>query len=122
MDSETQLKALKVDLGITTDAYDDRLLSRLASAKERLTAEGINLDENSTADNDLIIMYAAWLWRDRATGSPMPRMLTVARNNRLFGQKARVSAADTATTAGDSDQDSSADDTTGSSDDAGAAP
>ena len=37
-------------------------------------------------------MYAAWLWRDRVTGAPMPRMLTVARNNRLFGQKAAEAA------------------------------
>jgi hypothetical protein len=35
-------------------------------------------------------MYAAWLWRDRVTGAPMPRMLVTARNNRLFGQKART--------------------------------
>ena len=110
MTAELQLKALKIDLGITTDAYDDRLTSRIVSAKERLTAEGITLDESSNADNDLILMYAAWLWRDRVEGSPMPRLLVIARNNRLFGEKARVSTADTVSESGTAGQDDTAED------------
>ena len=94
MDMEQLLSGLKIDLGIRADAYDQRLRDRLCEAQQRLTAEGITL-ENTTADRDLVIMYAAWHWRSRIDGAPMPRMLTVARNNRLFGQKARTEASAT---------------------------
>ena len=94
MDMEQLLSGLKIDLGIRADAYDQRLRDRLCEAQQRLTAEGITL-ENTQADRDLVIMYAAWLWRSRIDGAPMPRMLTVARNNRLFGQKARTEASAT---------------------------
>ena len=88
MDMTRLLAGLKTDLGIRSESYDDRLRDRLCEAQQSLSAQGIVL-EDTTADRDLVIMYAAWLWRDRVTGAPMPRMLTVARNNRLFGQKAR---------------------------------
>ena len=88
MDMEQLLSGLKIDLGIRADAYDQRLRDRLQEAQERLAAEGITL-EDTQADRDLVIMYAGWLWRSRIDGAPMPRMLVIARNNRLFGQKAR---------------------------------
>lgn len=91
MDMEQLLSGLKVDLGIRAGAYDGRLRDRLREAQERLAAEGITL-ENTAADRDLVIMYAGWLWRNRIDGAPMPRMLVIARNNRLFGQKARTEA------------------------------
>ena len=94
MDMQQLLSGLKIDLGIRAEAYDGRLRDRLCEAQQRLTAEGITL-ENTTADRDLVIMYAGWLWRSRIDGAPMPRMLTVARNNRLFGQKARTEASAT---------------------------
>ena len=89
MDMQLLLTALKTDLGIRSEAFDDRLLDRLCEAQTDLTAQGIVL-EDTTADRNLVIMYAAWLWRDRVTGAPMPRMLVTARNNKLFGQKARI--------------------------------
>ena len=89
MDMQLLLTALKTDLGIRSDAFDDRLADRLCEAQTDLTAQGTVL-EDTTADRDLVIMYAAWLWRDRVTGAPMPRMLVTARNNKLFGQKARI--------------------------------
>ena len=91
MDMEQLLSGLKIDLGIRSQVYDERLRDRLQEAQERLRAEGITL-EATTADRDLVIMYAAWLWRNRIDGAPMPRMLVIARNNRLFGQKARADA------------------------------
>ena len=94
MDMEQLLSGLKIDLRIRSQVYDERLRDRLQEAQERLAAEGITLN-NTTADRDLVIMYAAWLWRSRIDGAPMPRMLTVARNNRLFGQKARTEASAT---------------------------
>jgi hypothetical protein len=85
---EGLLSALKIDLGISSDVYNDRLLERLTVAAERITALGITLTE-SPGDNDLILMYAAWLWRSRVTQAPMGRMLQLALHNRLFGEKAR---------------------------------
>ena len=86
MDQETMLVALKVDLGITTTAYDVRLSQYLMSAREAITIEGIDLTE-SISDCNLIVMYAAWLWRKRDTAEGMPRMLRWMMNNRLFSQK-----------------------------------
>lgn len=89
MDMEQLLTGVKVDLGIRSQLYDDRLRDRICEAQRALTAQGITLEDTST-DRDLVIMYATWLWQHRIDGAPMPRMLTIARNNRLFGQKART--------------------------------
>ena len=91
MNTEQLLTALKIDLGIRTNVYDERLADRLTEAQNALTDLGIVL-ENTTQDRDLVIMYAGWLWRARITGEEMPRMLITARNNKLFGQKARTEA------------------------------
>lgn len=89
MNLPAMLPALKIDLGITSEVYDERLLSRMQTAVERITSMGIALT-GSEADRDLVLMYAAWLWRERITGDPMGRMLQQALNNRLLGQKARA--------------------------------
>ena len=81
------LEMLKVDLGITTTAYDDRLTMYLENAKKEITREGISLNMSAVGDMQLVVMYAAWTWRKRATGDGMPRMLRYALNNRLFSQK-----------------------------------
>ena len=94
MDMNLLMSALKIDLGIAGSRYDDRLVARLTEAQTDLTAQGIVL-EDTVADRELVIMYAAWLWRDRVEGKPMSPMLRTARNNRLFGRKARVSGSDT---------------------------
>lgn len=86
MDQETMLVALKVDLGITTTAYDVRLSQYLTAAREAIKIEGINLTA-SISDCNLIVMYAAWLWKKRDTAEGMPRMLRWMMNNRLFSQK-----------------------------------
>ena len=82
------LSMLKVDLGITTASYDQRLTALVASAEEMITREGINLTDK-LEDVQLLVMYAAWLWRRRDTGDGMPRMLRYTLNNRLFSQKMR---------------------------------
>lgn len=87
MNTELMLAALKVDLGIRSSVYDERLAARLTEAETELTAQGIVL-EDTVRDRELVIMYAGWLWRNRIDGAPMPRMLVMARNNRLFGRKA----------------------------------
>lgn len=81
------LQWLKTDLGITTIAYDTRLLTYLEHAQAEITREGIALNMAAVGDMQLVVMYAGWLWRRRAAGDGMPRMLRYALNNRLFGEK-----------------------------------
>ena len=89
MDEETMLTAIKVDLGITTKAYDDRLGQYLEAARAAIAREGIALDESSVEDGNLVVMYAAHLWRKRDSQEGMPKMLRWMMNNRLFSQKAQ---------------------------------
>lgn len=87
---ETMLAMLKTDLGIrTTTAYDERLGQLLTAAEAAIRAEGAEtLNETDPLDQQLIVMYAAWLWRRRDDMPGMPRMLRLALNNRVFGEKA----------------------------------
>ena len=84
------LTMLKTDLGIlTTTAYDARLTQLLTAAEKAITAEGAStLDASDAMDMQLIVMYAAWLWRRRDNMDGMPRMLRWTLNNRIFGEKA----------------------------------
>lgn len=83
---EYLLPSLKVDLGITTDKFDDRLKAYLENAQREIQREGATIGD-SVDDDQLVIMYAAWTWRRRDTGEGMPRMLRYALNNRVFSQK-----------------------------------
>lgn len=84
-DSEL-LTMLKIDCGITTTAFDERLAQYVEVAKTEITREGATLADTAS-DSQLIVMYAAWLWRKRDTGEGMPRMLRYALNQRVFSQK-----------------------------------
>ncbi len=88
MNEITMLEMLKVDLGISTTAYDTRLLQYLTSAQDYIEREGITLNGEKVSDMNLVVMYAAWLWRKRDTAEAMPRMLRWNLNNRLFYEKA----------------------------------
>lgn len=88
MTDTEKLSALKIDLGLTTDAYDTRLLSYLTSSAEELALEGVTLSDESLADCNLQIMYAAWMWRRRDSGEGIPRMIRWQINNRLFDMRA----------------------------------
>ena len=84
------LERLKVDLGIATTAYDERLAQYLTTAQQMIEREGATaLDLSAPEDMQLVVMYAAWLWRRRDTQEGMPRMLRWALNNRIFSEKAR---------------------------------
>lgn len=80
------LTMLKVDLGIqSSTAYDARLRQYITSAKSFIVREGaLTLNASSPADAQLIVMYAAWLWRRRDTMEGMPKALRVALNDRKF--------------------------------------
>lgn len=86
MNTAEMLTALKVDLGITTDAYDARLTQLLTAAGTEIEREGIHLDE-TLDDCNLQIRYALWMWRRRDSERGMPRMLRYQLNNRLFAEK-----------------------------------
>lgn len=89
------LVMLKVDLGISTTAYDERLGQYLTSAKAEIVREGVTFPETLTVDDmQLIVGYAAWMWRRRdgelgkyGSGQSMPRMVRYLLNNRLMSQK-----------------------------------
>lgn len=85
----TLLPLLKIDLGITATAFDNRLTNALETAMERIEAEGATL-ENTASDRDLVLMYAAWLWRCRVDQAPMGRMLRQALNNRVIRETAEA--------------------------------
>lgn len=80
----TLLPYLKIDLGITTTAYDTRLTAYLEYAQREIQREGVTLN---SGDDQLVVMYAAWLWRRRDSGEGMPRMVRYALNNRIFSEK-----------------------------------
>ena len=101
MDAATMLSMLKIDLGITAEAYDARLSQYLEAAADEIKREGAStLDASSSlSDAQLVIQYAAFMWRsrdytfnataqkgDKSTG--MPRFLRYAINNRIFAEKA----------------------------------
>lgn len=83
------LEMLKIDLGISTSAYDERLSQYLEHAQNEIVREGVTFpDELAVEDMQLVVMYAAWMWRRRdGVETPMPRMLRYLLNNRLFSQK-----------------------------------
>lgn len=80
------LDKLKIDLGITTDAYNERLSDYLRGAHSMIETEGVTLTD-SDQDQSLIIMYAAWMWRKRDSMEGMPRMLRWTLNNRIMQEK-----------------------------------
>lgn len=86
-DSEL-LTILKIDLQVSSPALDSYLTGLIGAAKEYITTEGITLTD-SAGDGQLVVMYAAYLYRRRREENvAMPRMLRWAMNNRLFEQKA----------------------------------
>lgn len=81
------LSLLKLDLQLVTDAFDGYLSQLIAAARQMIGREGITLTD-SAEDAQLVMMYAAYLYRKRAEDNPsMPRMLRWALNNRLFSEK-----------------------------------
>ena len=81
------LTALKIDLGLVTDAYDSRLTEYIEAAKKEIGRQGATLGLTDTDDKMLVVQYASWMWRKRDTGEGMPRMIRYALNNRIFAEK-----------------------------------
>lgn len=87
MTAANLLTKMKLDLGISSDAFNERLTDKLNSAIQRIQAEGCTLTD-SESDQDLVLMYAEWLWLHRIDGAAMPRMIRYALNNRVLGPHA----------------------------------
>lgn len=96
------LAILKWNLEIATTVHDLYLNQLIEVGYKQITEEGIRIERVEAAEGEdysysiadiqdvnLIVMYAAYLYRKRADeGAPqMPRMLRYALNNRLFSQK-----------------------------------
>jgi len=87
------LTLLQADLNLLSpDATRLAQLEHLIQVSLQLISrEGVTLQEPYSAeDGQLVIMYASYLFRKRATDEPMPRMLRWALNNRIFSEKARA--------------------------------
>lgn len=78
---------LNLEIPAANTLFDDYINNLIVAAEQMISREGIVLTE-SIEDGNLVVMYAAYLYRKRAEDSPqMPRMLRYALNNRLFSQK-----------------------------------
>lgn len=83
------LTMVKQNLAIISPAWNEYLENLIDVAKQSITREGITL-EDTMEDNNLIVMYTAYLYRKRTEDAgPMPHMLRYALNNRLFSEKAQ---------------------------------
>lgn len=91
MTDEQILAMLKIDIGFSSNGatkIDDRLKQLISVAEKNIISEGaLTLNRNNIDDVQLIVMYAAWLWRRRDTQDDMPRMVRYAINNRVFAEK-----------------------------------
>lgn len=90
------LELVKLNLQLAGSAFDDYLASLIIPAAEAaIRQEGITLDLSEVGDCNLVVMYAAYLYRKRAESemsAGMPRMLRYALNNRLFSEKMKAEA------------------------------
>lgn len=90
MTAQEMLQLLKVDLQISSNAYDEYLQTLLEAAQAYITTERASLT-SSVGDCMLIIQYAAYLYRfRRAELTAMPRPLRWALNNRIFSEKGKI--------------------------------
>lgn len=84
MASAAAMALLKADLGRTGPIPDDvtKLMEqKLDASAQALMERGIKVDESNALDIDLLVMYAAWLYRKRDTGAELPMMIRQAINN-----------------------------------------
>lgn len=90
MTKEERLTLLKNDLQMLTSSNDTLLSSLLDASVEYIQKEGISLVENDIGIDMVIVQYAAYLFRKRASEeTAMPRFLRYNLNNILFSQKGK---------------------------------
>lgn len=92
------IELVKLDLGELNNDKDVLIDQMISEAKEYIETEGVTLDLNSNGDVGLVRMYAAWLFRKRASDKgdglgnigKMPRMLRWSLNNRVMKEHAQT--------------------------------
>ena len=90
MTKEERLTLLKNDLQMLTSSNDTLLSSLLDASVEYIQKEGITLVENDIGIDMVIVQYAAYLFRKRASEeTAMPRFLRYNLNNILFSQNGK---------------------------------
>ena len=88
MTDTQRLAILKQDLQLLTNANDDFLMTLILAAKNAIETEGIALVEGNVLVDTVIVQYAAYLFRKRASEETMmPRYLRYQLNQLLFSQK-----------------------------------
>lgn len=89
MTNGEMLTMVKSNLAIISPAWNEYLTQLIDVAKQSIAREGITL-QDTLEDNNLVVMYTAYLYRKRTEDAgAMPRMLRYALNNRLFAEKAQ---------------------------------
>lgn len=89
MDKTQILTLLKLDLTISTAAYDQLLNGLIDRAIKAIEREGITLENDLVADQMIVVQYAAYLWRKRkGEDTGMPRSLRYELNNLWVAQHA----------------------------------
>ena len=90
--TESGLLAMtKSNLAIITNTWDTYLTNLIEVSRKAIAREGITLNEDDMEDCNLIVMYAAYLYRKRTEDvAAMPRMLRYALNNRVFSEKGKT--------------------------------
>lgn len=108
MTDKELLEMTKLNLQLITKQYDEYIATLIKAAKSYIKTKGITLDLTDIGDCNIVVMYAAYLYRARNYVAPtadttnnnffattsnnageMPRMLKRAINNRLLSEKAR---------------------------------
>lgn len=81
------LALLKTDLGYTNDSItqeqEQYLIHKLEAARDDIRGAGVVLNETKPAHLDLLVSYAAYLYRRRDSNDTMPRSLRWALNNAM---------------------------------------
>ena len=79
---------LQTDLGLLhpTPEQEVQLDHYLSMAHAAILREGVRLDPDAPEDDALLSMYAAWIYRRRASPDPsgMPRMIRAEPNDRTI--------------------------------------
>ena len=87
MNDELVLEMLKINLDLmrVDEAKEKYLKFLIQSAKECVEHKGIVLN-NTEEDTNIVVMYAAYLYRRRAASDDirMPEMLKIALRNRIL--------------------------------------
>jgi hypothetical protein len=84
---ENLLELLKIELNKPAAYVSPVLELKLGAARERIEKHGIMLDMTSYDDAELLVAYAAWLYRlknEDPEKTAMPAMLKRALNDRII--------------------------------------